>query len=470
MKTIIKIRFVFFLLFAMAFTSCKKFLEIPPPKDAIKPEQIFENNETATSAMTGIYSRMAVSTSAFSGGTSSVAVINGLAADEFKSHNASFDEFYKNEISTVNSTNNSLWTEAFKYIYTSNAILEGLLLSKGVTEDIKKQIEGEAKFVRAFCYFYLLNSYGEVPLNLTTDYRINEIAGRSSKEKIYTQIIADLIDAEMFLSPNYISNERVRPNQWAAKALLSRIYLYTEKWDLAAQKATEIINQKPMYSLVDDMDKVFLKNSTEAVWQLMPTAGSNTPEGAFFILTATPTFTSLSPDFMSKFESGDNRRVKWVGEYSNTSGKYYYPFKYKIRTTTATTGIVEYSMVIRLSELYLIRAEARINSNDIPTGIADLNILRKRARALPTIATPNPLPDILLTLSKADALLAVEKERRMELFSEWGHRWLDLKRTNRAIPVLAPLKGATWQNTDVLYPIPENERSRNPNMGQNLGY
>jgi len=470
MKTIIKIRFVCFLLFAMVCTSCKKFLEIPPPKDAIKPEQIFENNETATSAITGIYSRMAVLTSVFGGGLNAIAVINGFSADEFKSHGTNYDEFYKNEIQTRNTNTTSLWTESYRYIYTSNAILEGLPLSKGVTENIKKQIEGEAKFVRAFCYFYLVNNYGDVPLNLTTDYRINEIASRTPKEQIYAQIIADLIAAETLLSPNYITIERIRPNQWAAKALLSRVYLYMEKWDLAAQKATEVINQKPMYSLVDDLDKAFLKNSTETVWQLMPTAGSNTGEGAFFILTATPTSTSLSPDFISKFESGDNRRVKWVGEYSNASGKYYYPFKYKIKTTTATTGVAEYSMVIRLAELYLIRAEARINANEIPLGIADLNILRKRARALPTTAIPNPLPDILSTLSKPDALLAVEKERRIELFSEWGHRWLDLKRTNRAIPVLAPLKVATWQNTDVLYPIPDTERSRNPNMGQNDGY
>jgi hypothetical protein len=67
-------------------------------------------------------------------------------------------------------------------------------------------------------------------------------------------------------------------------------------------------------------------------------------------------------------------------------------------------------------------------------------------------------------------LLAIEQERKVELFGEWGHRWFDLKRTNRATAVIGGQKPATWQPTDVLYPIPENQRLANTNLTQNLGY
>lgn len=263
------------LLSALFLSSCKDFLEIGPPKHVATTEKIFENDQIATSAITGIYSRMSASTSSFSGGSSSITVLNGLSADELTPHSIFSDLFYKNEIPINSSEISSIWNGAYANIYTSNAVLEGLKLSYGVSESIRKQLQGEAKFIRAFSYFYLVNLFGEVPLNLTTDYRINQVASKSSQTKIYEQIVADLVEAEVLLSSNYITTERIRPNKWAAKALLARVYLYTQKWEQAIQKATEVIDQKPMYSLSDDLDKVFLKNSTEAIWQLMPAAGTD---------------------------------------------------------------------------------------------------------------------------------------------------------------------------------------------------
>jgi len=83
-------------------------------------------------------------------------------------------------------------------------------------------------------------------------------------------------------------------------------------------------------------------------------------------------------------------------------------------------------------------------------------VLRDRARATPTASNPNPLPPLSTTLSKENALLAVEQERKVELFSEWGHRWFDLKRTGRANSVLGIIK-PLWQSTDILYPLPLSE-------------
>lgn len=437
--------------------SCKKFLEVDSPKDRIEPSVAFANDETATSAVTGIYSRMA-NTGFASGDQNSITVLNGLSADELISYNASLDVFFQANILSASSQINTLWANTYSYIYSSNAILEGLELTNSISESTKMQLRGEAKFVRAFCYFYLVNLFGEVPLNLTTDYRINEQAAKSSTEKLYAQIISDLIDAENFLSATYITSERIRPNKWAAKALLSRVYLFTGDWKNAALKATDVINQKNLYSLVEDLDKVFLKNSTETIWQLMPPAGTNTREGNLFILTNTPSSVSLNPNLLTIFDASDKRKTQWSKEFINTTGKYIYPFKYKVKSSTT---INEYSMVMRLAELHLIRAEARAKLEQIELALEDVNLIRKRAGLI------IPLTD----LTAQQCFMEIEKQRRLELFTEWGHRWLDLKRTGRSTAILAPLKGATWKDTDILYPIPDNEINRNPNLGgQNLGY
>ncbi|SEA63847.1 RagB/SusD family nutrient uptake outer membrane protein [Pedobacter hartonius] len=459
MKNIKKQLVLFILIIASGNYSCKKFLKIDAPINAATPAELFSNDAIATSAITGIYSKMA-SFGAFAGGQSSISVLCGLSSDELKSHSSTLDGFYKNEIlPSEGKIGLYLWAETYNYIYITNATLAGLESSTGISEITKRQLEGEAKFVRAISYFYLVNLFGEVPLNLSTDYRINEKNGNSSKELIYAQIVKDLTEAETLLQSEYVTIERIRPNKWAAKALLSRVYLYLEKWDLAAQKSAEVIDQTAMYSLLDNLDNVFLKNSQEAIWQLMPTQGSNTQEGIFFNLIATPSFVSIPPDILPKFDASDLRKTKWINKYSDGSVDYYFPYKYKIRTTV-NGQISEYSMVIRLAELFLIRAEARAQQGQTSLALEDLNKIRKRAGLL----TP------LIGLDQAQCLSEVAKQRRLELFSEWGHRWFDLKRTKQAASVLAPLKGPTWQETDALYPIPLDEINRNHNVKQNPGY
>jgi hypothetical protein len=435
--------------------SCKKFLEINSPKDQASPIDMFSNDATATSAITGIYSRMAIS-GAFSGNQNSISSIAGLSADELRSHNTTLNPFFNNDVPT---SNTRLWLELYTYIFTANAILEGLQTTPGVSMGMKDQLNGEAKFVRAICYFYLVNFYGEVPLVLNTDYRNTKSISKSSISVTYNQILDDLINAETLLSEEYITTERIRPNKWAAKALLSRVYLYLGNWNEAIQHATELINKKNIFELSSEIDNVFLKNSKEAIWQLMPTSGTNTKEGTLFILISTPTNVSLTTSLVNSFELGDNRRTKWISQFSNASGTYYFPFKYKIRSTS--TGVInEYSMIIRLAEIYLIRAEALAQAENSVLALEDINLIRRRAG----LTTP------LQGLSKTQCLTEIGKQRRFELFTEFGHRWLDLKRTDKASEFLAPLKGSTWQETDVLYPIPETEIARNPNIKQNIGY
>lgn len=449
--------------------SCKDFVEIDPPQSSLVQESIFKSDELAIAAVTGIYRGMAATSNSFaSGGFNSISSVAGASADELiGSYNSILNEFYENQISPANSYNrSSLYPSPYKFIYTANAVLEGLSKSNGVTPPVKQQLEGEALFIRAFCYFYLVNMYGSIPLVVATDYRITERASREPIDNIYQQILKDLKAAELLLTDSYITTDRIRPNRSVVQALLARTYLYQKDWGNAEKYASLVISKTNTYSLVG-LDAVFLKNSKEAIWQLMPAENTNSGDGNLFIpasVATPPVFVSLRKDFVDNaFDAKDNRKTSWVRSYTNTTGTYYYPFKYKIRSSTTVS---EYSMVFRLAELYLIRAEARINQENIGLGIMDLNVIRQRPLSG---INSNPIAPLSTTIPKSDALLAIERERRVELFSEWGHRWFDLKRNNRTNVLLSPIK-PKWQITDNLYPIPIDEINLKPSINQNDGY
>lgn len=451
----------------ISFSSCKKILDTEPPKSRLVNETVFQTNDQAIAALTGIYSTMASSTNYASGSAMSIACYAGLSSDELIGYRPELAPFYENQLSAEEPSVSSVYRGLYKTIYTANAVLEGLSLTTGVAPPLKSQLEGEALFLRAFSNFYLVNLFGDVPLQLTTDYRVTEIAPRSTISSVYQQIVKDLKVAEEKLLETYPTNNRVRPNKSAAQAMLARSYLYLHDWHNAEKYASNIINKTGLYKLVS-LDAVFLANTQEAIWQLMPSVTKgNTEEGSLFIpanLTIAPLQVSLTSSFVtSAFDTNDKRKDAWVKHFTVGSNTYYYPFKYKNRNTSPIT---EYSIVLRLAEQYLIRAEARIHQDKISEGIADLNLIRQRPLA--NIGISNPILPISSSLNKSDALRAVERERKVELFSEWGHRWLDVNRTGRADIIFS--NKPSWRSTDILYPIPLDETSRNPNIKQNDGY
>jgi len=454
-------------LIVFSFLSCEDFLDIEAPKHKIVSENVFNDDETAISTMTGIYNELF--RSAFSGGwENSVTILSGLSSDNLKpirANDLSLQEFSEYNIQPNNDRNLSLWSSAYNILYMTNSLLEGVNASENLTEDVRNTLIGEAKVVRAFTNFYLVNLYGNVPLILSTDYRENSLAVRSDSNEIYEQIIVDLTEAEQLLKETYRDNDRTRVNRYTALALLARVHLYQENWEQAEQFSAEVIAQSGTYEIMEDPNQVFLANSQEAIWQISPIGRGGplafTNEGSVFLfLSFAPSLTkvSLSENLVESFEVEDLRLLNWIGLNQNTGN--YYPYKYKDRSSVGE--ISEYSMVLRLAEQYLIRAEARAKQENLSDAIADIDVIRKRA-GLPLISENNA------EVNKEELLLIIMDERRKELFTEWGHRWLDLKRTNRAADFLNPLSD-DWENTDVVYPIPAQERMKNPNLNQNPGY
>ena len=449
-------------LFAMILASCKKFVTADPPKNQIIGSTVFTDDVTAISAIKGIFNKMSSGGEFAAGGIKSVTHLAGLSADDYYNFEPAFDFYFANSLSAT-TVGTNLWSIPYLLINNTNAAIDGLTNSTSVTSTVKNELLGEAKFIRAFCYFYLVNLFGDVPLILSTDYKINAIAPRTPQDQVYQQIVADLKEAQSLLSDSYsfTNEERVEPNKWAAKALLARVYLFLNDWTNAEAESTAVIDNSGLYSLNSDLNSVFLMNSEEAIWQLLPEGGivNWTHEGSMFIPTGIPMHVSLSDQLLHSFESGDFRRANWVDSIIVDSTTYYYPYKYKVMSATSLT---EYSMVLRLAEQYLIRAEARAQQENISGSQNDLNIIRNRAGLANTIAT-----------DKTSLLSAILHERQVELFSEWGHRWLDLKRTKNidaVMGVMTPQKGGSWKTEWQLYPIPQSEILNDQNLTQNAGY
>ncbi|UAY55752.1 RagB/SusD family nutrient uptake outer membrane protein [Arachidicoccus terrestris] len=460
-------------------SSCRKFIEVDAPVTSINSENVYRHDNTAISVLTGMYAAMYGSVLGDASITS-MSLFPELSSDMLSLYNLndnSLRPYYQNDLnpSVFSSDTHMFWNVCYSQIYIANAAIEGLKASTSLSPSVKKQLIGEAHFMRAFYFFYLVNLYGDVPLTLSTDSKINRTMGRMSKENVYKQIIADGSVAKTNLSDGYKdvtlvnnSEERIRPNKATAEALLARAYLYTKDYVNAEKLSTEVINNS-LYSLIN-VEDVFLKNSKATIWSAQPIqANVGTWEGYRFPLPATGPDDQfsiyLSNNLIHSFEPYDYRLAKWTGNVTVNGIKYYYAYKYK--AGSGTTNLQEYTIVFRLAEQYLIRAEARVNLGKLTganSAVSDLDSIRNRAGLPPTTVS-----------SKEDLLNAILHERQVEFFTEWGHRWLDLKRLGKideVMSVVCPKKGGTWASYKALYPIPQSEIDKNPGMNgqQNPGY
>ncbi|MBB5440863.1 hypothetical protein HDC92_004567 [Pedobacter sp. AK017] len=460
------------LIFNLTFLmSCKKMVEIELPSDRLNSITVFSDSANATQAVLGLYIKMlggGSSADILSGG---VSLYGGLSADELVPTDPGGlgGVFYMNNVPSTNDENESrIWTTAYKVLYPANACIEGITKSTTLNENLKSKLSAEAKFVRALCYFYLLNLYGEVPLIINTDFKSNAILPRTPVQDIYAQIIRDLKDAQRDLPPSYVTSGRFRPNQYTATALLARVYLFQTEWEKAEAASSEVIGNAT-YQLEPDLNSVFLSGSREAIWQVLPgISGFETSEGYTFIpgrgfsppAGLIPIYI-ISTHLLDAFETGDLRKSNWLASNLVNNQTYYYPYKYKLGYDGNTSPKESY-MIVRLAEQFLIRAEARVRQNNISGAVSDLNRIRNRA-GLANISSND----------QEGVLAAVLRERRMKFFCEWGTRWFDLKRTGQldaVMTVVSPQKGSVWNSNRRLFPIPYSQIQANPYLVQNPGY
>lgn len=483
MDLILNLKYIAVIAIFVVCTSCQKLVDVEPPPTQISEENVYKADKTAIGVLTGLYSKLVSSPPFLFNEVTNLSRALGLSSDElFLEPNfadAESEAYFKNElfVTSKKEVGTEIYKSGYYSVYVCNSAIEGLLRSNTLSPGVKEQLLGEAYFMRAFLYFYLENLYGRIPLALTSDYEKNRLLPNASKAEIYKQIVSDLQNAENNLNSDFLDGNlkkytsaslRVRPTKWAAKALLARVYLFNNEWVKAEGAATEVINNSAFFSL-PSLEDAFLAQSNEAIWQLQPVIiNSNTEDAKAFNLGSYPEgFSStksvyLSDALLSSFELNDKRKDVWVGTYSDGTSMYFYPNKYKQGDNTEPGQ--EFLIVFRLAEQFLIRSEARAHLNNLSDAASDVNTIRDRA-GLAAISVTN-----------VDELLAtILKERRHELFTEWGHRWFDLKRTGKLDEVMqhiTPIKagGNAWNPYQAVFPLPFNDVTRNPNLLQNTGY
>jgi len=427
---------------------CKKLIATGTPENQLTTDKVFADTTSATSALLNIYALFDNTIDP------NYNKYLGLYTDEFNYPVAPTNGFATGNLSVSDAMVLNIWKNNYFVIYSCNDLIQHLQ-SSGLPAGFKTTSIAEAKFLRAYAYFYLVNSFDHVPLILTTDVNQNTTAKQSDSTAVYQQMISDLTDAKNGLSAMYAGGEKVRVNKWAATAMLARVCLFQKDWTNSALNAGQVIGSGA-YSLTASPSDVFQANSQEAILQFWTQYGYITDAQTLIPDSGPPQY-PVTPSLLAAFEPGDLRKTDWLNSSTSNGTTLYYPFKYHNRETS--TASPEYLMALRLPEQYLIRAEARANQGDYAGAAADINVIRLRAG----------LPALTAFTGLKTAMNAILQEYRIEYFAEWGHRYLDLKRTGLLNAVMGSYK-STWTTRSQVLPIPQNEITYDSNLVQNTGY
>lgn len=446
MNLLIKHSYILGILF---LTSCSKWVDIERPSNKMGHEDIFSNEHNVTSFILGLYSQQIDYI------IPGVTILGGCSSDEMSSELPEFAEYLNNDIVPTQTFYYSPWTNIYPLVAHANIAIYELENNTNLKEEDRKRLLGEAYFVRAFSFFNLLQFYGRIPLTTYADPKENMFLAQSSIEEVWAQIITDAKKSQNNLQDIEIYSN-TRANYYTATALLARCYLYKENWEQATLEASKVINASA-YSL-SELNDLYFSNSIETIFQL-ETQPYYHPL-AFMYLSYDemyPPSITLRNEFASLFDIQDARFNNFTTLSSTndrTISKY---FDYEN----------QHLILFRLSEMYLIRAEASIQLNRFADANEDLNLLRQRANLDPAEIN-----------NTKEGLKAIEYERLAEFFGEYPHRWYDLKRwkgfentsQTRADEVLSKIPSKNWTPTDKYYPIYFKELLNNIHLQQNDGY
>jgi len=433
-------------------TQCKRFVEVDDPTNQISQSAVFKEKSTALSALADIYANLR-SSSVLDGTLSGANYLTGCYTDELAIINNQQGErpFYDLTVQSTTSDLDYLWVSAYKNIYASNNIIEGVAKSTGyLDEATRNSLTGEAMAIRAILHLYLSELFGEIPYVETTDYKTNQSISKNTLPQIYSKLKRDLQMAEGLISETYPAADRTRLNKAAVRLLLARVYLYDEDYANARHYANLVIGN-PAYALEPELGNVFLKEAKSTVWQFAPVEkGANTLEGrTFIILNTPPPRAFLTQNLLNSF-ADDLRLSQWTKSITDGTTTYTYPYKYQQYSKTPVS--LEYSVILRIEEAYLIAAEAENNLGNTVAALQRLSSIRGRAGLItPSLASQQVLADMILS------------ERRHEFFTEGGHRFFDLKRLGLLDSTMTTVK-PQWQTYMQNWPLPQRELLVNPNL------
>jgi len=446
-NTIAIICLTFFLL-----TACNDNLDIQP-QQAISTEVALSTEQGVKTALIGAYDLLTMAPTF----TGDVILNSELLIDSenlfWTGFSNDLSQIFDKQIVVNSSAIEKFWENGYRTINQVNSILAAIEV---VNENERQAVAGEARFLRGMIYFDLINMFGKswndgdaasnlgVPIvSLPSEQTlVDPIVPRNTVAEIYQFIIEDLL----FAKENLPNQNDVFATNFAASALLSRVYLMQEKYDLAAAEVDRIIASE-VFTLLPDLDQVFnqSENTPETIFAVQVTSQDRVNRMSFFYtgeIEGGGGFIGITDEHLTKYETGDKRSALFYLDEQNGIRR---TSKWKIKDSNDGNAAF-----LRLAEMYLTRAESRFRIGNISGALEDLNIIRNRAG----------LSDLSANEITLDGIL---KERFLELVFE-GHQYRDVKRTQQFVG------GLPFNDAKLIYPIPQRELEVNTALVQNEGY
>jgi propanediol dehydratase small subunit len=486
MKNIFKI--LFSAVLAVTFSSCEKFLDMKPLNNGIyvsgSADTVYKTANDVESALAGAYGDFKNEYWELD------YFVNGDAQSDDAYAGADNPANFQIDDYKIDATNSNV-SRDYAYLYSSigkaNVVINNVEIvpDPNLSDQRKKEIKGEASFIRAFMYFQAVQLWGDVPLQLKEVTTISAellpeiypqlFPARASKEEVYAQIIADLEYARENVKITQVHKGYV--TKGAANALLAKVYAIVEphNWAKVSEYCDAVINGG--YALLPAYDMLWNnqnENSVEAIFEInyAGTSSDGNWGASMFSGTDWKKFNIPSNDLVKAFDDeNDMIRKNSSIVFSDVTGKWsdanwpqtHYPFLNKYRNIISPSS--QNYIFLRLADILLLKAEALNEMGDVAGAAALVNQIRARVDLGVTPAS-----------TQAQMRLAIEKERRLELAFE-GHRWFDLKRTGRAREVInnaigpdgSPF-GYNLTENGLVWPIPQSELDKNELLTQNPGY
>jgi hypothetical protein len=514
---------IYILIAILAFTvvSCKKnFIDLAP-NDLVPPAAFYKTESDFRQAIAAAYAPLQDLS------------VNDYFTSEMRSDNTHYQPYPSNRGTAyvqresisdwvddpTNAYTNAVYFHCYTGISRSNIVI-GRLAAVDLAAGVKSDIDGQAKFLRAWNYFKLVRLFGAVPLYLKEVTKADEaFIPRSTADQVYTQIISDANDAIKELAAPAKFPQSGQATKGSATMLLADVYMTQKKY----AEAETLLNTLPAmgYGLNANYADAFLttnKNSKESIfeiqflegtvvgsqpsnfiYQFLPrtkNTGIVTTFGTSVVATdnsGTGGWNTPTQDLIDSYEPGDKRLDASIGiaegayntsdlfvlsanksvvNYTPASGKVGVPYiKKYLHPHAVANNTNDNWPLYRYSGALLLLAEAQNEQGKSAQALTNLNIVRTRAGLPASTETDQAkLRDVIL------------HERRVELAFE-NQRWHDLVRTGTAIPVMTaygtkaktiykflPSNAFGINNNRLLFPIPQSERELNPQLTQNPGY
>ncbi len=381
----------------------------------------------------------------------------------------------------LNSTNGFVgWEDMYQAINRTNSVLKNVpTITDPGFAGRKERVLGEAYFLRAMAYFYLVRTFDNVPLildpyeSLTQDF----FPKQATPAQVYAQVESDLKAAETRLSDKPFSSaveQKGKASLGAVRSALTDLYLWQKKYQAAADAAQQVINSPAGYALVSgaNFGTIFVnKNTSESIWEVqfnntylegnnnnlvndfLPLGGTGYAGGNWTLKYSAKLLNAYAPTDVRGPVTVRNTGTPNVTSFRDPNTQYVNKYQGTLASQNAVRFFDANVMMYRLADVILMRAEALNELGQTADAIPLLNQIRTRA-GLPVTTAVSP----------AEVRLAIENERFLELAFE-GKRYYDLKRTGR----YAAVTGNTDPNF-LRWPIPATELTKNPNLVQNPGY